>query len=141
MKRNRPGRTLVRGPRFRHGAAPRVLIISRDTKLGERIRAEMRRLLRDPWFAAYPSIAAYRDSKEANIIHEIVIYCSRGDDLPEAVKDMAGKILFICREAKLIVYSDACEDPIDGRIAALVEQPNESALAEAINALLRPKAA
>jgi hypothetical protein len=141
MKRSKNGARIPRGPRARHGATPRVLILSNDSSLMSWLKTELRTLLRDLWFVAYPSIDEFRRA-EGDIIHDIVVYCSKHYERPDTVKEIMGKILFICPEAKIVLYSAADEDPQnDHRVAAVVEQPHESELADAIRRILRPEAA
>lgn len=101
----------------------------------------MRRLIRDWWFVAYETIGEYQSSIDGGIIHELVIYCPLRHESPDEVKENIGRILFISRESKIILYSACNEHPTDDRIRELVERDNEEALARAVRNVLRPEAA
>jgi len=143
MTRAMPPRPVIHGPRTRVNLTPRVLILSDDAKLGDRLRSEMRQLLAEPWFAVYRSIDDYHASEDGDVIHDLVIYCSQRQEKPETVKQAIGRIKLFCpeRDLRIILYSANREVPADARIVAVVQQTNENELAEVISKLLCPEAA
>ena len=141
MKKDRHERTAIRKVRKRRRRQPARAHHFARRATGRFAQNGNAAHLRDPWFVAYETIADFRDSSDADIVNDIAVYCSKSFERPEAVKDAIGKILYLGREAKIVLYTDARENPRDDRIAAIVHQPNEPVLALTIDRLLQPEAA
>ncbi len=139
MFRARPPRPNVPGPRVRANEVPRVMLLCEKEKSGVGLRSELMRLLREPWFSLFQSIDDYRDSYDGNIIHDLIVYCSVTAEPPEAVRQAVNRIMLLCPEAKIILYSANKTPPVEPRLVAIVNQPNVKGLAETIDRLLHPQ--
>jgi len=143
MNRAMPPNPIIHGPRKRANSTSRVLILSEDTQLGTYLRRELRHLLAEPWFGVFQSIDHYRASLDGDVIYDLVAYCVGSDEQPTDVTRAIDRIKLFCPEPelKIVLYTANRETPTDTHIAAIVHQPDVTALANEINQQLRPEAA
>ncbi len=141
MDRAMPPRPHIHGPRKRANATPRVLLLCEDDKQGAWLHSKLRSLLAKPWFTLFQSIDLYHDSFDGDIIHDLTVYCPEPDEETAAIKRAVDRIMLFCPEARIVIYAANNAAPQDSRIIETVHQPNENALAAAIDRLLRPEAA